>query len=551
MTRSPPKDKAKGALVSSISTTQLFYREVSTVGRKLQAAKTIKDYLRLLKGIEEEVNALVQLNDAHLRLMASKTVLAQPGSDSRTARLLQRAWAPVTEPRSRVPTVARLLSSDYGKPVPRQTQTTASGGVTSSFTDRLLRDLSITSGSIDKSEALFASWDEDDEESVLEAALGESDSVAPLTSSVTLVLQDKDVYVPAGSPAGKGADRPTFAKIPTTEELSKNYSVVVELHEKSRSLDEIASSLDIQFSGNRGTDKTTDKAAVQKIHKEIQNLRTQVDRALAKAAMYLTEVANAHAPPKFVILTKALATMLERAMTYKSVQSYLYVFPNEHESTDKGTAFSFCHYFWLKGLTDSDGKIFPQLFVVLSCTPSPATGMNFRLNTLTDMVPPSPKMLGKKFEYTKPGDAPNLARTLGNQLDIDKVANVFGRIPISTLLKKETLTKDRFSVEQSVHELKVDSKSITFTFVDAVNTEEKASKLAAQLAIELQAWARSTKARLRQKVSQATNGSWSANFYYLRPVGFAITHDDLEFMKERWDLDDRTLDNIVDTINKS
>ena len=515
--------------IKTESTTQLFYREVSAVSQKLTSAKTIKDYLKILKGIEDEINMLVQLNESHLRLMASKTVVAQP--ESHTARLLRRASTEYVEPVRPKRTLARLLAPPTVAPAFQ------------SFSDKLMRDLHITTAAV-----VLPDTDDDG----TGAGYGQS-----ITSSVTLIVQDRDVApVNTGSPLAKGADRPTFVKIPTTEELSRNYNVISELHEKSRSLDEMASSLEVQFASGRGLDKTADKTSVAKIQKEIQNIRTQVDRALAKAATYLTEVATAHAPEKVILLTRALAKILERGMVYKTVQTYLYVFPNEYESSKEGssvkdTAFTFCQYYWLKGLTDREGKRFPQLFVVLSCTPSPNTGMNFKLNTLTDMVPPSPKMLGKAFVYNNPTDARNLARTLGMQLDIDRVANEYGRIPIATLLRKTALVKESFSVEKSVHELKVDNKSVTFTFIDAVNTEEKAAALTAQLSIELQAWARSTKARLRQITQQATNGLWQAVFYYTRSVGFSVSVEDLEFLKDRLDLDDPTIDSIVDTINKN
>ena len=496
------------------SPAQVFYRDTSGITQKLQAAKSVKDYAKMLNDIAKEIDELVQLNEAHLRLMASKTQLAQP--ESHTARLLQRAWATSPEPQRKRPTVARLLSP-APLPVPSS----------QSFTDRLLRDMHVSS-----------------------QAAPDGDRV--LTSGVTLVIQDKEVApLGTGSPRAKGADRPTFVKIPTKEELSRNYKVVVELHEKSHSLDQIASNLEVQFASGLGFDKTADKASVQKIHKEIQNLRTQVDRALGKAAMYLTEVATAHAPARFVKLSKWLSQLLEGGLEYKSVQTYLYVFPNDYESNDKGTAFTFCQYYWLKGITDKAGTQFKQLFVVLSCTPSPTAGMNFRLNTLTDMVPPSPRILGKEFKFEQSGDTRNLARTLGMQLEMDRIANNYGRIPINTLLKKDTLTKDRFSVEKSVHELKVDNKTITFTFVDAVGTQEKAQALADQLSIEITAWAKSTKARLRQNLSINQAGSWQVVFYYTRPEGFAVSVEDLEFLKDRLNLDDRTLDTIVDTINSN
>ncbi len=357
-------------------------------------------------------------------------------------------------------------------------------------------------------------------------------------STLTLDLGNGKSIVHTVSPTAPDAKKPTHLKIPKADQLAKNYAVVVELLSKSRDLDLIASELEIRF--GKGADAAT-QAAIKKANTNLQLVRSKIDRALSTAGTYLTEVASQHAPNKFLLLVKNLGKMLSKGMVFKSVRTFLYVYPD-------GDGHTFLHYFWLMDVTDAEGAQIPEVFVTVSCTPTADGDMNFRLNTMLNFATPGRFPLGKEFVFQKPADAKNLAKILNFQLSLDNVANNYGRLSLRQLLGPVKLDKKSFSLENMVESLSVDGNSLKFKFTDAVDTIEKASKLASQINIELQTMIRRTKAKTRQKIDP---NDFSATFFFVRPIGFPVNEEDLSFLQERFDLDDTTLDHIVETINKA
>ena len=359
--------------------------------------------------------------------------------------------------------------------------------------------------------------------------------------SVELIMPNGTVYVPKSSPQAL-VRKPTYLKIPNEKQLRQQYDVVMELHEKSRSLDLISAELSVKY----GEDSPDGAAgAAKKAHAYIQVIRANVDRALNTAAAFLTKMAKQHQPTKFEELNVSLARALARGLNYDSVTTYLYVYPNR----DGG--FVFVCYFRLMKVRDENGKITNELFVVSSSSPDAAGEMNFKLTTMLNFLAPGKFALGKSIQYKKPSDINNVKKILGYLLDMDNVANDYARVPWRDLLRPNSqITKQSFTLDVLVESLEADDDTMTFTFNSSVDSLDKASKLAAELSTELTVLVKNTKARQRMSIFEE-EGRFKASFFFVRPQGFAVNNDDLAFLKDRFSLDSDAIDLIRSTINSS
>ncbi len=100
-----------------------------------------------------------------------------------------------------------------------------------------------------------------------------------------------------------------------------------------------------------------------------------------------------------------------------------------------------------------------------------------------------------------------------------------------------------------VFKLIVDEDEMTFQLKRGL-TKDEVSSAAQQLNIDLQGLTRTTKAKISMKVLKDERG-YSVRFAFVRPSGIPVSTTDLEFMKDRYDVDDKVLQKFVDAINRA
>lgn len=349
------------------------------------------------------------------------------------------------------------------------------------------------------------------------------------------------------SPQANDAGRPSKVVIPNRKQLQESYRVALELHQKLRDVNEIASQMAIEFNDPEDADMSR---AARKAAEQVEVIRSRIEMALRRAADFMNQVASKNAPSAMKHITKTLSRMLSRGIEYSSIEDGLYVY------TDPNGGLVFLHLFAMSHVVDADGKHIPSLFVAVSCT-TDADGINdgstFHLNTMLDFQPPGKFPLGGAFTWNGSGSNKALAKRLGYLLDLDKVSNEFGRVPLKDLLSDRAVTKRDFSVENKVSSLEVSDDNLRFRFVRTVNTDDRAYGLAEiiykELYNQILMGDRKSKIRLRMRVGKE-RGLYMVDFFFQRPTGIAITEGDLEVLRDRWDISDNAMRKIVETINK-
>lgn len=362
----------------------------------------------------------------------------------------------------------------------------------------------------------------EDRLNALDRSLKEAQRVS--ASSFT-IDQDGD----AGSPAPTDA-KSLGIKVEDMESIRSNNRIIMELMDVMTALDTTEGKLRQAF---------PEEGSAKGPLADVTRLRKATEKKLGEAYAYLQNLSKGHAPSVFTNFAEQVNRIVEKSIIYLSSTSHIFL----HE-VQGSPAFS--HYLQLDDCIDEDGTPFPKIFVVTSMhVTKPAA---FYVTVLQDFEAPSGKLFLKQVSKSK-----EVVRFLHHLLLMDSFANSLGAMPLPLLLKPNELRMSMFNSAAHIKEFEVDESTgnLIFHLKPSVQDDDLIQKISSQLQLDVKTLLQSTRSKLR--VSKKDWGDhFALTFFMLKPDGSPqATEDDLQFMKERLNLDETKIKRVLHIINSS
>lgn len=364
--------------------------------------------------------------------------------------------------------------------------------------------------------------DLEDRLNALDRSLKEAQKVS---ASSFIIDQDGD----AGSPAPTDA-KSLGIKVEDMESIRSNNRIIMELMDVMTALDTTESKLRQAF---------PEEGSAKGPLADVTRLRKATEKKLGEAYAYLQNLSKGHAPAAFTNFVEQVNRIVEKSIIYLNSTSHIFL----HE-VQGSPAFS--HYLQLDDCIDEDGTPFPKIFVVTSMhVVKPAA---FYVTVLQDFEAPSGKLFLKQVAKAK-----EVVRFLHHLLLMDSFANSLGAMPLPLLLKPNELRMSMFNAAAHIKEFEVDESTgnLIFHLKPSVQEEDLIQKISSQLQLDVKSLLQTTRSKLR--VAKKDWGDhFALTFFMLKPDGSPqATADDLQFMKERLNLDETKIKRVLHIINSS
>lgn len=330
---------------------------------------------------------------------------------------------------------------------------------------------------------------------------------------------------PKNSPAvkpGAGA-----VKVADLEGLRKNYRVIDELWATRESLEEMAVNIRQSFAKRGGE---TERAIA-----EIAKLQKRVDRGLEEAFIFVSSLAHKNLPVKFAAFNDALCEILASSIAYQDSKQFVYL-----SEVDGDLVFS--NYIQLLKVQDEDGTYYPEMYFVSSYRLGPAATETF-VAVLPKFSPPSERLLIRKVTTVK-----ETARALQMLLSLDNFSTSMGSLPVALMLNRG-VDRDLFLYQTMIKSIEVREEQVLFTLKSEVTDKAVADKIISQIFLDFKQIIKKTGAKVRMAVKRAEKCFVLTFFFVPDRDSLAATEEDLQFLKDRFQLNDATLRSVVKTIN--
>jgi hypothetical protein len=177
----------------------------------------------------------------------------------------------------------------------------------------------------------------------------------------------------------------------------------------------------------------------------------------------------------------------------------------------------------------------------------------YYMDILHEFEPPSADLLTSEIN---PAKMQTVASELSDLLQISHFSNSIKRIPINLLISPDKVSRELFSFGEYVTAVESDSdtQQINFYLKPTVKDKALVDKIQQQLYLDCKSLLVNTKARIRAAITDKEyKGAKSTciSFFILRGKDApAASVDDLEFLKERFNLSDKAVNQILVNINK-
>ena len=317
------------------------------------------------------------------------------------------------------------------------------------------------------------------------------------------------------------------------ESMKKNYIVIRETYRKFNDLIQIENEFKTKFAG---------ALEAPKVIALIRQLRFKAQNTLDDAFNFLQEVARRSMPPAMEKFCKEFEKMLRGGLKFREGNRYTYIYE------DEGTIV-FTEYMHLKDLVDDNGQTHPNKFVTVSYrVGGPAPAAPFFINVLDQYQPPGEFPLGRGAINVKYAQ-----RILAIMLEQDRFATSLGKLPLQDVMNPGALKPSMFLYESYIQKIESTENELTFVLKNTVKKfdGELISKISNQLFREMTGHTQKRRVRLAMSVEE---GSVPIRVVFMFVTDLkgkeVVTVEDLQFLKERFNLDDADIHMMVERINR-
>jgi len=328
--------------------------------------------------------------------------------------------------------------------------------------------------------------------------------------------------------------------IPNLTKLKDQYGLLEDLYQKHTTLDSVATQVAMQFPDRRGElyDKTIGA---------INELKSKVEGQLRTVFDFLANIAQKHVPEAFQEYVTALATRISDHVYFEDSQRFLYVSVKEGDlkadpsvgKIGKEQCIVFTEYIMLTDSVSDDGKIAPQLYVVVQWI----VGGAVYIYVEHEFTPPN--QLSEGMEVATVAEA---SAAVAHLLEIEGFASYLGTVPLSLQLRitPDQLKPSMFEGRNYIDKIIVDQDKMSFIFKHHLTSPETKKRIAVLIFPQVKAMLRTKSAKLRVSITKDALVFYIAN---VAEEGQVSIHD-LAFLKDRFGLSDVAVDSIGRVINK-
>ena len=134
-------------------------------------------------------------------------------------------------------------------------------------------------------------------------------------------------------------------------------------------------------------------------------------------------------------------------------------------------------------------------------------------------------------------------------LGLDNFASSLGILPINLLIK-DKIDKEMFEYQHSIKQIEVQEDMVSFVLKSEITERKDVDRIMTQIYKDFQQLIRKSNVKVLMGVKQGPK-SWILNFF-LKPTGDVpvANEEDLEFLKDRFNLSETIVKSLVKTINQ-
>jgi hypothetical protein len=315
-------------------------------------------------------------------------------------------------------------------------------------------------------------------------------------------------------------------KVPNKELLQEHYAQAEKLSERYKFVTNTENEFKMNFAGEKG-------GQYELILGQFQKLKQQIEQELKELFQALAQVAEGHAPKQFKTFVQALADEIEsnRHIEADGLQTMIYA------ALDKAGKLVFGAYIILINAVNDHQKMVPHLYIVIKWT----VGENVELFIENEFVVPTLLHEGTTIDSLK-----SATHAIASQMALEGFSSQIGNLPVSMQIREPIggLRPGAFSVGAMIKDVKAQADELIFVLKTAEPSQ--VNEIMHQLHKELTAI-------LKKKRSTTVRGRAVQNvvtftFSNLEHGG-GIHPIDLEFLEEKYGLDQRQLRRLVNVIN--
>ena len=349
-------------------------------------------------------------------------------------------------------------------------------------------------------------------------------------SDLVIDLSTPNVHT---SPQGKSSFKPELVK-----GLTKKFAIIQSLWQAKMSL----ATLEAQIRSSKalGTDQSEALS-------NLVSVRKSITKGLEEAGQFLQRQTEKNAPEEFITVVGNIQKLVSRCMSYGDTTTFSYMFPNNE-------SLCFCSYIELQDITDDKGVRVPEMYVVVSLELGKGVmgKKTYYLDVLHEFEPPSASILTSAIN---PSKIITVANELADLLQVSNFANSIKRIPVDLLLNPSNLKPEMFSSGEFIASIGSTEHGLFFMLKPTVQDKAVVDKIQAQLFLDVRALVTNTRARMSPAVTNETNADGAKctkiTYNFIRGKDApAASAEDLEFLKERFNLSDKAVNKILLNINK-
>ena len=335
------------------------------------------------------------------------------------------------------------------------------------------------------------------------------------------------------SPVGRSNFKPELVK-----SLGKKFAIIKSLWVAKAALATMEAQ--IRSAKTLGSDQSTALS-------DLVSVRKSITRGLEEAGQFLQRQTEKNAPEEFVTSVKNIQKLVSRCLAYGDTTTFSYMFPQDAN-------LCFCSYIELKDIIDDKGVRVPALYIVVSLVLSP--GMmgkkQYFMDVLHEFEPPSESILTSEIN---PAKIATVANELADLLQVSNFSNSIKRIPISLLLNPEKLKPEMFSSGEFIATIGSTENGLFFVLKPTVQDKAVVDKIQSQLFLDVRNLIANTRARMSPSITFDTNEDGAKctkiTYNFIRGKDApSASKEDLEFLKERFNLSDKAVNAILVNINK-
>jgi hypothetical protein len=354
------------------------------------------------------------------------------------------------------------------------------------------------------------------------------------TPSVEFLINGDQPPKKKGSTTTINVDKIDKIVIPKIDALRKNFKIADQLSEQVEQLDALYNNVSVTFRGVRGSGDMLDK---------IKAMKSSAKAKMDQAMKFLSQVGEKHTPNPFKEIVQTTIDYVSPSLEFKDHK----IFMSAYETANDDLAFAL--YLQLRDLTDEDGHQYPLFFVVFTCVlhASETRGKvepRYYVTVMHQFATPGRFPVGK--EFSTPAEATS---RLGVLLDLENISTAMGTLPHN--LDPDKVKRDRFAAGAQVSKIHVEPNAFVFELLKGLSATQ-IKDIATSLLTDLKGMlTHIKKASIKVKPGKAEDGRTTLRYTLTNVAGESqINAEDLDFLKDRFQLDDAKLRQVVKVINQ-